>query len=277
MKFRALCTDIDGTLLNSDRELSPKTVSVLRKVSKHMPVILASSRMPGAMTHLQNQIGINDHPLICYNGGYAVQYVNGSPSTVFDSIMIPVETTREILKLADGTSVHVSLYQAHDWYAPALDYWTEREQRITKVNAFISDGHSVLDEWQRENSGAHKIMCMGPEQEIHTMQQQLENGFADKIHIYRSRPTYLELAPREVSKASALQIILKRVYDLDIRDVLAFGDNYNDIDLLKSAGLGIAVNNAREEVKAIAREITLNSIEDGVAIAIEKHLPDIMG
>ncbi len=277
MKFRALCTDIDGTLLNSSRELSPRTISVLKKASNHIPVILASSRMPAAMTHLQAQIGITDHPLICYNGGYLVQFVNGSSATVFDSIMISAETSEGILALAEGTSIHVSLYQAHNWYAPALDYWTDREQRITKVNAFISDGHAVLKEWRQNSSGAHKVMCMGPEDEIHTMESKLRDQFADKINIYRSRPTYLELAPREVSKATALKIILKRLYKIEMADVLAFGDNYNDIEVLQSAGLGIAVSNAREEVKAIAKEITLKSIDDGVAVAIEKHLADIFG
>jgi hydroxymethylpyrimidine pyrophosphatase-like HAD family hydrolase len=69
-----------------------------------------------------------------------------------------------------------------------------------------------------------------------------------------------------------LKTILQRQYDIDLSEVMAFGDNYNDIDLLQSAGLGIAVANAREEVKVVAKELTLSSIDDGVAVAIEKHL-----
>lgn len=273
MNIRALCTDIDGTLLDSRRELSAKTIDVLQKVSRHIPVILASSRMPGAMTHLQRQLNIEDHPLICYNGGFAVHYINGSTPTVIDSITIPAETSSAILSLARGTSIHVSLYQGSDWYAPAFDYWTEREQRITKVNAFISDGDTVIKKWVENNTGAHKIMCMGPENEIHHMEFQLREKFPDDIHIYRSRPTYLELAPKLVSKATSLKLVLKQRYNIELSEVMAFGDNYNDIDLLQSTGFGIAVGNAREEVKAIAKELTLNSIDDGVAIAIEKYLP----
>lgn len=272
MKIRALCTDIDGTLLDSKRELSPRTISALQKVAQRMPVILASSRMPGAMTHLQRQLNITDHPLICYNGGFAVHYLNGSPPVVFDSVVIPADTCNGILKLASGTSIHMSLYQANDWFAPAVDHWTEREQRITKVNASIADGISVLKAWSDEKTGAHKIMCMGDEKEIHAMEHQLRENFSDQIHIYRSRPTYLELAPGSVSKATALKTILLKQYQIELSEVIAFGDNYNDIDLLESAGLGIAVANAREEVRAIAKEITANSIDDGVAVAIEKYL-----
>jgi Cof subfamily protein (haloacid dehalogenase superfamily) len=272
MKIRALCTDIDGTLLDSQRELSSRTISALQKAAQHMPVILASSRMPAAMTHLQHQLNITDHPLICYNGGFAVHFLNGSPPMVFDSVTIPADVCSEILKLVTGTSIHASFYHANDWFAPALDRWTDREQRITKVNASIADGISVLKTWAAEKTGGHKIMCMGDEKEIDTMEHQLRENFSDKIHIYRSRPTYLELAPGSVSKATALKIILMKQYQIDLSEVIAFGDNYNDIDLLQAAGLGIAVANARDEVKAIAKEITLNSIDDGVAIAIEKYL-----
>jgi Cof subfamily protein (haloacid dehalogenase superfamily) len=271
MKFRALCTDIDGTLLNSNRELSARTIAALQTVSKDMPVILASSRMPGAMTHLQHQIGITDHPLVCYNGGFVVHYKNGTGAHVLDSITIPHVTSEQILSLAQGTSIHVSLYQADDWYAPALDYWTDREQRVTKVNALIADGIAVMKAWSVKGTGPHKIMCMGPENEIEQMEGQLKQKFSEHIHIYRSRSTYLELAPKSVSKTTGLKNILNQ-YNIGLHEVIAFGDNYNDIDLLQSAGLGIAVGNARDEVKAVAREMTLNSVEDGVAVAIEKHL-----
>jgi Cof subfamily protein (haloacid dehalogenase superfamily) len=270
MKFRAVCTDIDGTLLDSRRELSSKTIDVFRKISKSIPVILASSRMPAAMIHLQDELGISDHPLICYNGGYAVHYKKDSQK-IFATVSIPFTVCAAILELTKGTAIHTSLYHENLWYAPAVDHWTDREQRITKVNAIIADGSSVISKWSQENKGAHKVMCMGPEQQINTLESELKNSLAGQLHIYRSRPTYLELAPKSVSKATALQLIVDHEFGIGLKDVIAFGDNYNDIEMLLSAGLGIAVGNAREEVKAAANEITGNSIEDGVAMAIEKY------
>ncbi|HZI26493.1 MAG TPA: HAD hydrolase family protein, partial [Chryseolinea sp.] len=84
--------------------------------------------------------------------------------------------------------------------------------------------------------------------------------------------TYLEIAPKIISKASALELLLTELYKIPMSDVLAFGDNYNDMDLLRSVGLGIAVGNARQEVKEVAKEITLDSKQDGVAHAICNHL-----
>jgi hydroxymethylpyrimidine pyrophosphatase-like HAD family hydrolase len=90
--------------------------------------------------------------------------------------------------------------------------------------------------------------------------------------VYHSKSTYLEIAPRVISKASALKLLLERLYKIEMDDVMAFGDNYNDIELLQSVGLGIAVANARQEVKAVAKEITVDSKLDGVAQAIMRHL-----
>jgi Cof subfamily protein (haloacid dehalogenase superfamily) len=272
MKIAAVCTDIDGTLLDIRRELSPRTISSIQKISKDIPVILASSRMPAAMRHLQKALGIPHHPLICYNGGYTVHFEGeASASQIFTNEFIPADIASSVHDLSKGTDIHVSVYHKDAWYAPRLDQWTDREQRITKVNAEITDVAAVLSGWEK-NSGPHKVMCMGAENEIQIMEQQLQDRFNDQIHIYRSRPTYLELAPKIISKGAALALLLKKKYNIPMSEVLAFGDNYNDIDMVQAAGLGIAVGNARKEVKAVANEITLNSIDDGVAISIEKHL-----
>lgn len=272
MNYKAICTDIDGTLLDSNKELSSKTISVIKALPKEVPVILASSRMPSAMTHIQSLLNLTDHPLICYNGGYVIQPKGKAVKPiVFESTVIPATTCLGIVSLATGTNIHVSLYTEDDWYAPAYDKWTEREERITKTLAMVTSVDRVLQSWIAANKGAHKVMCMGPEHEIEELATLLNHKFSEDIHVYYSRPTYLELAPRSITKASGLVTILKSKYEIEPEDVIAFGDNYNDIELLRTVGLGVAVANAKEEVKAIAKEITLNSIDDGVAIAIEKY------
>lgn len=272
MTIRALCTDIDGTLLDSSRELSSRTIAAIQKLPPEVPVILASSRMPGAMRHLQQQLGILHHPMICYNGGYVLDYrgADGEPQ-VLDSVEIPAGICSVILELAQGTDIHVSLYHRDHWYAPQQDQWTAREERNTKVQATIADLRAVLAQWQQQALGAHKVMCMGPEEEIAQMAATLNKHYDTALHVYKSKSTYLEIAPRRISKATALQLLLRQRYDITLDQVMAFGDNYNDIDLLKAVGKGIAVGNARPEVKAVAGEVTRNSVEDGVALAIEQY------
>jgi Cof subfamily protein (haloacid dehalogenase superfamily) len=275
MKIAAVCTDIDGTLLDSRRELSTRTIQAVKRINDAgIPLILASSRMPCAMRHLQEQLGILNQPMICFNGGYVMVDQGESSSTVIlNSVTIPLSICSTIGKLVAGTSIHVSLFTEDQWFAPVVDEWTQREQTITKVNAVILPYASVMSQWKTAGLGAHKVMCMGEERQIADLYSKLYHTFFEDLHIYRSRPTYLEIAPKTVSKATALELIMKDRFDTDLSHVIAFGDNYNDVDMIRDAGLGIAVGNAIQEVKDVANEITLTSKEDGVAIAIEKYFP----
>ncbi len=273
--IRAMCTDIDGTLLDSRRELSAKTIEAIRKLSSSMPIVLASSRMPSAMRHLQNELGILEHPLICYNGGYVLRYDSAGQTDVLYSSQIPLAICDQILTLAKPTSVHISLYHEDNWYAPRVDEWTTREATITKVSPILKSGEEVMALWRKYSLGAHKIMMMGAATAIKLLERALTETFSNELHVYHSKSTYLELAPKIISKASALRLLLKQLYDIDLSEVIAFGDNYNDVELIQAVGLGIAVGNARDEVKAVAKEIALDSKQDGVADALYRHLLSI--
>lgn len=268
----AICTDIDGTLLDSRRELSVQTIQAIQRVKNAIPVILASSRMPSAMRHLQRTLDILQQPLICYNGAYVLRYDQHDDVVVVSSTKIPLVICSQILDTTRDMSVHVSLYVNDLWYAPLIDQWTTREATITKVSPMIMIGDDVLAAWAKTDEGAHKIMIMGDADEIAVLEQYLSRRFTDELHIYHSKSTYLEIAPKTISKASALEQLLHKHYpDIRINQVMAFGDNYNDIEMIKEAGIGIAVANARDEVKAVANEITTDSKIDGVANAINKH------
>ncbi|MCJ8165075.1 Cof-type HAD-IIB family hydrolase [Pontibacter sp. E15-1] len=273
MNINAICSDIDGTLLDSQRGLSPRTIRTIRSLENNFPVILASARMPSAMRHLQDELGILHHPMICFNGGYVLLYNEGADTPdVVDSVQIPLATCFDIVAMAQGSAIHISLYTEDNWYVPQFDQWAEREELHTKVSPEVSSLQMTLENWQKADTGAHKVMCMGPEDEIAALADKLTHKLGDEIYIYRSKSTYLELAPRSISKATALEMILKANYGIAMPEVMAFGDNYNDIEMLRAVGKGIAVGNARPEVKAAADELTLKSTDDGVAVAIEKYL-----
>ena len=269
MKWKLVCSDIDGTLLNKDRELSERTIDTLKKVKDEMPVVLISSRMPRAMRHLQKEINIMDHPLIAYNGGLVLDYAEGDPK-ILSSIEIPVRIADAVIMFSKDLSIHTSLYHNDEWYVPEMDYWAQREMNNTKVKPIVADLRSVCKQWRLEHKGAHKIMCMGDEPDIQLLYDFLIEHHADAVHVYRSKDTYIEIASKKISKLSALDFLLNQSYDIDLSEVVAFGDNYNDEEMIGGVGMGVAVDNARAEVKAVSNAITNTNKEDGVAIFLDK-------
>jgi len=265
MPYKLICTDIDGTLLNKDRELSEVTIHEVQRISP-IPFVLISSRMPKAMRHLQQQFKNETTPIIAYNGGLVLEN-----DTILHSTVICNTVLAEIINQCSTTSIHLSLYYADEWYVPSMDFWAKREANNTKVTPTIKSNNAVLSQWEKENKGAHKIMCMGDEAEIDFLYKTLEKEYPNEIKLYRSKSTYIEISHHSISKKTAIEELIKHCYsNISLKNVIAFGDNYNDIEMLKTVGLGVAVANAKDEVLQIAHKITDTNKNDGVAKVLQK-------
>lgn len=265
--IKLICSDIDGTLLDKNRELSSKTKAVFDELKDNYPSVLISSRMPKSLRQLQIELGTQKDPIIAYNGSLILW----GDQTLFSQEM-PFSLLEKMAKYIEGTSVHLSLYHNDEWVVPANDYWAKREAHNTKVDPTIAPLHQTLAEWKKREISAHKVMCMGEEEEIDVLYQHLQLH-QNEINAYRSKSTYIEVSHIEQDKASALAFLLKEKYpQIEMDHVVAFGDNYNDATLLEKVGVGVAVANAKKEILAKANQITQANIEDGVALFLEKEL-----
>lgn len=265
--FKIIFSDIDGTLLNAERNISDYTIKTIKKLNGDIPFILISSRMPAAMRHLQEKMDISHLPLISYNGGLIL--VNDEPVS---STEIPIHILEELHDFNQELDVHLSLFHNDEWYVPRDDFWTRREINNTKVHPELKSNQDVIDKWLKEDKGAHKIMAMGEEEKIDEIRDFLQDNFPNALHLYRSKPSYLEIAPRSISKLTAVEHLLNNHFKLPLSQCMAFGDNYNDIEMLKGVGMGIAVGNAKPEVLEVAHMVTTPGKEDGVAKSITEIL-----
>lgn len=265
MTYKLICSDIDGTLLDKNRELSEITMLQIKRISP-IPFVLISSRMPKAMRHLQSQLGNTTMPLIAYNGGLVLHN-----NQILHSAFIDNSVLEAIINLCAKTTIHLSLYHQDEWYVPAMDLWANMEARNTKIAPEVKSSKAVLTQWKNEGKGAHKIMCMGDETEIDVLYKWLRENHSNEIMLYRSKPTYIEISHHSVSKKTAIEVLLKDCYPtLSMKNIVAFGDNYNDIGMLKAVGLGVAVANAIDEVLQIADKVTDTNKNDGVAKVIQE-------
>jgi Cof subfamily protein (haloacid dehalogenase superfamily) len=269
MSLKIAFTDIDGTLLSKERVPSPALkTEVARITEQEIPLVLISSRMPSAMYHIQDDLNIKGTPIICYNGGLVLVDKKSIHSTEIHISILEV-----IAELNTEKKFHISLYNNDDWYVEEMDFWAKREEKNTKVIPAIKPIEEVLENWKADNKGAHKVMCMGDKEELDIVMESLTLAFPDELHLYRSKDTYIEIASKEISKLTGIQTLLGNSYsDLSLENCIAFGDNYNDIEMLNAVKMGVAVQNAKQEVLAVANDITDTNHNDGVAKAIEKHL-----
>lgn len=168
-----------------------------------------------------------------------------------------------------GISISISLYKDDEWYSEERDEWVRQEEVITNLTSTIRDYQELFADW--ENQGCNKVLFMGDEQQIASLKNELINTFHEDLNIYLSKPTYLEIMSKNSSKTAAIAVLLEK-YNVKRTELMAIGDNYNDINMIEYAGLGIAMGNAPDAVKCCADSITTSNDEDGVAYAINKYI-----
>lgn len=270
-KFRIVFSDIDGTLLNKNRELSSATIFQIRKLTQlNIPFVMVSARMPASMIHLYREVPINN-PAICYNGALILKSIEeeiNSNNKLF-STTIGYSIAKSVFSICHKFDLHFSLYSNNQWFASKNDEWRLREENNTKVKAtFFSNMEDKISELENEEQHIHKLMVMGESMLIDALHNHLLSQFAGKINIYRSKDTYIEITPANINKATGCLILLNHL-GLKPEQAIAFGDNFNDTEMLQAVSLGVAVENAPAEVKEKAKMVAPANTDDGVAKTLE--------
>ncbi|MDO4436244.1 MAG: Cof-type HAD-IIB family hydrolase [Cardiobacteriaceae bacterium] len=258
MNIQAIFSDIDGTLINSQHQISPRTLLAIRQVlGLGIPFTLVSARPPKAITPFTREIG-GKQALIAFNGALILD----DAGKALYSVTLPDDDVARLEALLErNPAVSPNYYAGQEWYSPNPEnFWTQQEGEITHLQASPKPQHL---------SGVHKILVMGEAEEILALEQMLKPQFPH-LHIHRSKPTYLEIVSPEATKAKALDFMAKRL-GISAEHIMAFGDNFNDLDMLHYAGLGVVMGNAPDEIKAQIPHHTASNDNDGLALCLESY------
>ena len=261
--YRAIALDLDGTLTNHDKVVTPKTrEALLQAASQGAVIILASGRPTYGIEPVAECLELNQRGgyILSYNGG---NIVNAKTGEKLFSQFLPDEVIPELYAYAKEHG-HALLGYAGNEIITEMpdDQYVKEESRINKMNI-----RKVDNLFESLEPHPTKLLMTGDPTLMLKAEEELVEKLGDRMDIFRSAPFFLELVPKGIDKAKSLTRLLTKI-DLTPADLIAFGDGYNDLSMLKLAGMGVAMENAAPEVRAEADYVTLSNEEDGVAAAL---------
>lgn len=265
--YKLVALDMDGTLLNSDKVVSQENKDAIAKARKAgVKVVLASGRPLEGMQSKLDELEINgsDDFVLFYNGSM-VQ--NVSTKEIIHSKISNGQAAKAIAKLANELGGYVHAFsKKHGLITPKNNEYTQIEATINGLDITefnftdLEDNHEII-----------KTMIVAEPSKLTEIISQLSPELHQEFTIVQSAPFFLEFLNPESNKGVGIEAIAKHL-GIKAEEVICMGDAENDHHMLEYAGLGIAMENAMDETKAIADYITASNNEHGVAKAIEKFI-----
>lgn len=268
MNYQLLALDLDGTLTNSDKKITPPTIEALIDIQKHgKKVVLASGRPTMGVTPLAKQLSLHEYGsyILSFNGGRITDCRTGKliyNKTLPDDVAAPLF---HIAKKYSGVDI---LAYSDERIISGIkpNRYTDLEARINHVN--IETVPDFLLEIPEMNN---KFLITGEPEVIARVQKEVKDYFRSYLNVYCSDPFFLEIMPHGIDKAHSLLRLLTSI-GLTADEMICCGDGCNDLTMIETAGLGVAMANAQSVVKEKADYITKSNDEDGVLQVINQFL-----
>lgn len=259
MEAKLLVLDIDGTLANSNKEISEATKeAVIGVIKRGHYCMLASGRPLCGMEWAARRLNFEK------NGGYLLAY-NGAQIVRFDTMETVCERTVPVSLLSDIHNFAVKHHCGLISYennciisANGVNEYIELESRINQMP--IKEVNNFATYFREDVVKC--LLCVEP-QRAESLLKQLKATVVGNVEIFRSEPFYIEIMPKGVDKASSIAQMLPKL-GVAQKDVVACGDGFNDITMIQFAGVGVAMGNAQDSVKAVADVVTDTNDNDGL-------------
>lgn len=268
MKYKLLVLDLDGTLTNSQKEITPFTKEVLiRAQQQGLHIALASGRPTYGIVPLADELELKQNGgfILSFNGGKIIDVKTGK--VLFEQAL-PPDVIPVLYRESQLAGVSILSYNGPYILTETPDnQYVQYESFLTRMKVQATNNF-VRDLLQP----ADKCLAVGEPEALVPLEEKLRRELVDRINVYRSEPFYLELVPKGIDKANSIKVLRNRTRTKR-EEVIAIGDGYNDLSMIKYAGLGVAMGNAQPPVKAQADLVLPHTNdEDGVAHFVQSLL-----
>ena len=267
MKYKMIVLDLDGTLTNNKKEITPRTKEALMKAqAKGVKIVLASGRPTYGIMPLAEELELkkNGGFILAFNGGKIIDC--SDCRTIFeqklDETLVPL-----LYHAAKKAGMQILTYQGEGIAATDKnDKYVQEEARINKMPVEEYD-----DFLQQLVYPVNKCLIVGDPAPLHQLEIKLKKELEGRMDVYRSADYFLECVPLGIDKARSLDRLITTL-GITKEEVIACGDGYNDLSMINFAGLGVAMSNAADDIKAQADYVTLSNEEDGIAHVVDKFI-----
>lgn len=266
MSYRVIALDIDGTIVGPDLVLSPRLRAAVAAVQDAgATVLLATGRILGSALRFSRALNTSG-PLVCYQGA-----ITADPSTgvVGRHARMDAGLAEEALTMLNGGSAEVSMLLDDEIYVETRSEWADGYARRMEQGLRVVD--SLIDVAGAAGAGPTLILAVDEPSATAIRADKLALHFGDRALVTHSLPTFCEVASPEAGKLNALEAVLDGL-GASPNQVVAFGDGLGDAEMLKWAGLGIAVGAAHPSAVNSADRTVPGPECDGVAKALEELL-----
>ena len=266
MKYKLLVLDVDGTLLNDEREISKRTLAALLKVQQMgVRIVLASGRPTYGLMPLAKTLELGNYGgfVLSYNGCQIIKAQNGE--ILFERRINP-EMLPYLEKKARKNGFAIFTYHDDTLITDSPDNeYIKNEALLNNLKIIKEDEFSTAIDF----APCKCMLVSDKEKALIGLEQHWEKRLAGTLDAFRSEPYFLEVVPCGVNKANTLGALLEHL-GVTREEVIAVGDGVCDVTMLQLAGMGVAMGHSQDSVKVCADYVTASNEEDGVALAVEK-------
>lgn len=269
MAYEVLVLDVDGTLVNTKKEITEKTKHALMECQENgIKVVIASGRCTEGIRHQAREIGLEQYGgyILSFNGGRITNFATGE--VVYD-IPLPDGMLHELYDYAKQEKTGLLTY--HDGVIIADK---EGDPYIVMDAVACDIPIEVPKDFHKDvHFNVNKCILTGPPEQLAELEPKAAAKYEGQLSVYRSEGYYLEMMPLGVDKAYGIAKLLERL-GYSRGQVVCCGDGFNDISMIEYAGLGVAMGNAKEEVREKADYIAPSCDEDGLVDVIHRFIKD---